>query len=302
MLTRDDLARFARRPAGGEAARNWDAYVGELVERGAELCDEAGIDEALELQHFFAQIAHESGGFTILWENMSYRAERIVEIFGNGRHSAGVSQAEAETLAGKPYDLAERVYGIGNPRKARELGNREPGDGFRYRGYGPMQITGRKDHERLLNGEVTPYAALRAAFREWTEKNCNDAARRDDIKTITKRINGGFNGLEDRRRWLAKAKKVWPVFPGASDAPPKSMLTSTTARTAEALATGGTFNTASEVSVAVAKVAERGEGFSLSAFLMALASSPSFWIGVFTIAGAAYIWLERRRKLVQFGI
>lgn len=218
MLTRDDLQKFAPRPLSGERAANWDVYIKALEEHAGTLCAEFGIDTALELQHFMAQIAHESGGFTILWEDMRYSAPRIMEIFGVGRHSARITASEARDLAGHPKELAERVYGLGNPRKAQELGNREACDGYRYRGFGPMQITGRADHEKYLNGDSSPYAALRGAFAEWDAKNCNELAARDDIKSITKRINGGYNGFESRKKYLAKAKSIWPLFPG-SDGP-----------------------------------------------------------------------------------
>jgi putative chitinase len=67
---------------------------------------------------------------------MNYSAPRLLEIFGVNRHSAAVTAFEAEKLARKPEAIAERVYGLGNPRKARELGNTQPGDGFRFRGNG----------------------------------------------------------------------------------------------------------------------------------------------------------------------
>ncbi len=302
-ITRQDLARFAPRPSGAVRAATWDAYADAIVADLPALADEFGLDEALELQHFMAQIGHESGGFTILWESMHYTAPRICAIFGVGRHSAGVTQDEAARLAGNDEALAERVYGLGNPKKARELGNREPGDGYRYRGFGPMQITGRRDHERLLGGEATVGAALRAALREWDEKRCNELARADDLKTITRRINGGYNGLADRKAMLARAKRVWPRLPGDDKpAPITSMAESTTGNTAIGLGTGGGIGVATEVSGAIAKAAATGEPLTIGALLLALAQSPTFWIGVFTVAGAAYIWLERRRKLVKWGI
>ena len=301
IFTRDKLAKFAPRPREAAKAQIWDGYADALCEHGDALCAEFGIDEALELQHFMARVGHECDGFMLIWENMHYRAERIMEVFGEGRHSAGVSSSEARYLAGNDQALAERVYGLGNPRKARELGNREPGDGYRYRGFGPMQTTGRADHEKYLGGDTSYRAALRAAFAEWDKKDCNEPARRDDAKTICKRINGGYNGLDDQRVRLTRAKRVWPVMPTDPVQPPETMLASTTGNTAIALGTGGTVSTATEVSTAMAKVAAGGS-FSLSSFLMALASSPTFWVGVFTVAGAAYVWLERRRKLVNHGI
>ncbi|MFL9829061.1 hypothetical protein ABTU92_30075, partial [Rhodoplanes sp. SY1] len=88
---------------------------------------EHGIDDPLVVAHLMAQISHENGAGTIVREDMRYRAPRIMEIFGVGRHSAKVNEAEAARLAGRPAELAERVYGLGNPKKARELGNTEPG-------------------------------------------------------------------------------------------------------------------------------------------------------------------------------
>lgn len=306
MLTRADLQRFAPRPQGAKAIV-WDGYVDALVEHGAELLAAHGIDEPLELQHFMAQIGHECGGFTILWESGAYSVGQLLAIFGAGRHSAAVTREEAERLCalnGEERDRAifERVYGLGNPRKARELGNRDPGDGWRYRGFGPMQITGRRDHERLLGGEHTPLAALRAALKEWDEKRCNELARADDIKSITKRINGGYNGLADRRARLEKARRVWPVLAADGRRPVTSMMESTTARAAEVTGAGGTVTTATEVSTAVAKASQADGGLTLSGFLVALASSPTFWLGVITVAAAAYIWLERRRKIIVHGV
>jgi putative chitinase len=176
-----------------------------------------GIDRPLRVAHFLAQVLHETGGLTVQEENMSYRAERIVEVFGPGRHSASVGLDEARGLARNPPALAERVYGLGNPRKARELGNSAPGDGFRYRGRGVLQTTGRANYRRLgqragVGFEASPELvvsaqhALSPALLEWAEGNLNAAADRNDIAAITRRINGGFNGFADRKAWL---DRVW---------------------------------------------------------------------------------------------
>lgn len=218
-ITREQLADLASRPQGsGSKARAWDDYVEAIVAHAPELCDEYDIDTRLEWCHFVAQIAHESGGFTILWESGAYSEAQIMRIFGVGKHSAKVTQAEAREIAALPVDertkvLFERVYGLGNPRKARELGNTEPGDGWRYRGFGLIQVTGKADHERYLEGDHSPFGALRAAFREWHRKGCNKHAARDDIERVTRLINGGQNGLADRKRYLALAKRVWRHLP-----------------------------------------------------------------------------------------
>jgi putative chitinase len=178
-----------------------------------------GITKPLRVAHFLAQVLHETGGLTILEENLSYRAERIVEVFGSGRHSAAVGLAEARTLARNPEALAERVYGLGNPRKARELGNTELGDGFRYRGRGVLQTTGRGSYKRLgtragvgfeANPELVASAqhALSPALLEWSEGGLNLAADRNDIAAITRAINGGFNGFADRKQWF---ERLWPL-------------------------------------------------------------------------------------------
>lgn len=188
-------------------------------ERGDVLLAAHGITTPLRLAHFLAQVLHESGGLCIDWESGAYSAKRLLEVFGVGRHSARVTPAEARQLERKPAAIFERVYGLGNPRKARELGNTEPGDGYKYRGGGILQTTGRANYRRMgqkvgVDFEAHPEwvltaeHALKPALAEWTEGGLNAAADRDDIRAITKKINGGYNGLDDRRRWLAKAKRA----------------------------------------------------------------------------------------------
>lgn len=197
------------------------AYV-SAFESGDPVLAEYGVTTALRLAHFLAQVLHESGGLTIERESGSYTAKRITEIFGVGRHSAAVTQAEAKKLAGDGPALFERVYGLGNPRKAKELGNTQKGDGWAYRGNGLMQTTGRGAHLRLgqklglgdlferdpAQVTVAKYALL-PALAEWKESGCNALADKNDIVAITKRINGGTNGLTDRKAWFAK---VYPLL------------------------------------------------------------------------------------------
>lgn len=178
-----------------------------------------GIDTPLRLSHFLAQVFHETGGLVLERESGAYSAARLVEIFGVGHHSAGITAAEAAKLAYDGPAIFERVYGLGNPRKAKELGNTQPGDGFRYRGAGIMQTTGRANYRRMgqkcgVDFEARPELvlsaahALKPAIAEWTEGKLNDAADNDDIKAITRRINGGYNGLDDRAAWLRKIKPL----------------------------------------------------------------------------------------------
>jgi putative chitinase len=190
----------------------------ESIDKSAALLDQHGINTPLRVAHFFAQALLETGGFTIRRESMNYSAPRLMEIFGVNRHSAAITEDEATTLAHDEKAIAERVYGLGNPAKAKELGNSEAGDGFLYRGNGVLQMTGRGAHRKIgtacgvdfeNNPDLATAAehALKPAVEEWTQSGLNDFADKDDIRTITLRINGGFNGFADRQAWLSKLKK-----------------------------------------------------------------------------------------------
>src|SRR5262245_35500792 len=160
-----------------------DNYL-EAIRQGSPLFEQHGITTPLRMAHFLAQALHETGGFAVLREDMNYSAQRLVEIFGVNRHSAAVTASEAARLAGHAEAIAERVYGLGNPRKAQELGNMRPGDGFHYRGNGVLQLTGRAAHRRMGTAcgvdfednpdlATAPEHALKPALHEWTQNNLN---------------------------------------------------------------------------------------------------------------------------------
>lgn len=203
------------------APRARPAYV-RAFKDGDALLVEYGVTTPLRLAHFLAQVMHETDGLTIERESGAYSASRIMEIFGVGKHSAAVTAAEAKRLAKNGPALFERVYGLGNPKMADELGNTQPGDGWRFRGNGIMQTTGRGNHRRMGEKcglgdlfERDPDAvtsaeyALLPALAEWRESSCNGLADKNDIASITKRINGGYNGAADRKAWFAK---VYPLL------------------------------------------------------------------------------------------
>jgi putative chitinase len=179
-----------------------------------------GITTPLRIAHFLAQMMHETGGGTVLYESLYYTtSDRLLAIFGVGNHSAAIRPEEVDGLLRNERALAERVYGLGNPSKAQELGNTRPGDGYRYRGSGMLQTTGGANFQRMgakagvdfYNHPgliVSPEHALKPALYEWGEGNLNAAADANDIRKITRRINGGFNGLDDRRAWF---DKIWPL-------------------------------------------------------------------------------------------
>lgn len=197
-------------------------YLAALDHSGT-LLDRYEITTPLRLAHFLAQVLHESAGLTALRESGTYSAARIQQIFGVGKHSAAVTATEATRLAGDGPALFERVYGRGNPKKAAELGNTERGDAWRYRGGGLMQITGGNLY-RLYGFAAYPETitsadrCLEPALKIWKAKGCNALADRNDIREITKRINGGYNGYADRVDWF---NKLWPMV-RPSDGPAES--------------------------------------------------------------------------------
>ncbi|HUR79420.1 MAG TPA: lytic enzyme [Thermoanaerobaculia bacterium] len=166
-------------------------------------------DKALRLAHFMAQILHESGGLCIIEENLSYSAKRMMQIWPKRFPTIEI----AKPYAKNPKALANRVYG-------GRMGNSGPDDGWLYIGRGLLQITGKESYQRYgtrlgcnLVGAPKlasdPQWSLSIAAEEWTDKGCNELADQDDITTITKRINGGLIGFEERKKWLVKTKKVW---------------------------------------------------------------------------------------------
>jgi len=228
-ITRDDLARMFPRPKkSGAPARNWDAYVATLVStEAAALFNRYGVTDAHpRVRNFLAQCSPETGGLTVVRESGAYTAAGILNTFGAGRHSAAITPAEAKRLAGNGPALFERAYGKGNPRKANELGNTQPGDGWKFRGSWFLQTTGREKHETCAKKIgctvdellASPLLGLHAALIEWDEKGCNAYADRDDCVSIRKLINAGslkvktdrLNGLPEARSALADAKRIWP--------------------------------------------------------------------------------------------
>ena len=154
---------------------------------------------------FFATVAVESGNMQLLRENLNYSKRQIENIFGVGKHSAGVTSADAALLANDPALLAERVYGLGNPYKAKELGNTVIGDGFKYRGLGPFQHTGKLKIQALMKRIsadqpeelLHPHYLFMGAIDYWLTNGLNNAADMNDTRAVRKKVNGGYNGYSE---------------------------------------------------------------------------------------------------------
>ena len=157
---------------------------------------------------FIGQCAYESNNFKTLEENLNYRPETLIKIWP----SRFPDLATADKYAHNPQLLANKVY-------AGRLGNNQENDGYAFRGRGLVQLTGREAYANCGSGMgvdlirhpdwlVDPkYAALSAAWF-WNKKGLNALADAKDYDTMTKRINGGLLGLDDRKAKIAKALDV----------------------------------------------------------------------------------------------
>ena len=159
---------------------------------------------------FIAQCAHESNDFTIIQENLNYSAKRLMEVWPKRFPNATV----ANKYSRNPIKLANYVY-------ANRLGNgpEESGDGWKYSGKGVIQLTGKSnyiDFGKTINKSLedipefllTPEGAMLSAFYFWNKNNLNLKADKKDIIGMTKIINGGTHGLDDRIRKFLKNIKI----------------------------------------------------------------------------------------------
>lgn len=173
------------------------------------------INTPLRLCHFLAQVIHESGHLKYKRENLNYSASALRKVFGKYFRT----DAEAEVYARKPEMIANRVYAnrMGN-------GNEASGDGSFYMGRGLIMLTGKcnyKDCAKYIKVDLVNYPNLICDYPEinikvacwfWNKNKLNTFADEDDILTITKKINGGFLGIEDRKINLKKAKEVINIY------------------------------------------------------------------------------------------
>lgn len=166
------------------------------------------INSPLRLAHFLAQCAHESNGFRSATENLNYSGERLKQVFPKYFNQDLITQYER-----KPEAIANRVY-------ANRMGNGSElsGDGWRYRGRGYIQLTGKDNYGKfdlivpdnvVANPDMvaTKYPLLSAAWF-WDSRKLNEIADKgsteNEVAAITKKVNGGMNGIADRVEWFNK--------------------------------------------------------------------------------------------------
>ena len=179
-----------------------------LANRYKALLERAEVNTPLRLAHFFAQIDHESG-LKPISENLNYSAKGLRLVFSKYFKT----DLEAKKYERKPREIANKVY-------ANRMGNGDElsGDGWRYRGRGFIQLTGKDNYRAFSDYTNKPdYLtdpdmllnepdAMVCALWFWSKNKLNTYADKDDIYTITRRINGGLNGIEHRKELLKKYK------------------------------------------------------------------------------------------------
>ena len=188
----------------GVATTDAEQYIGQFE----EVLPKYGIaDSRQRLAHFFAQILHESGCLRFDMENLNYSADALLKVFPKYFRT----REEAEAYARQPQKIANRVYAsrMGN-------GNEGSGDGWKYRGRGLIQLTGKDNYKafaswlgdpRIVDDPdlVSSEYAVHSAVFFWDSRELNALADNDDVVALTKKINGGTNGLAHRRELLNKA-------------------------------------------------------------------------------------------------
>ena len=178
-----------------------------------QLLPDYGIDNERRIAAFVAQCAHESGEFTTIKENLNYRWETLRKIFPKYFPTDEL----AKQFAQKPEAIANKVY-------ANRMGNGDEasGDGYRYSGRGLIQLTGKDNYFWFAESigisaeEASEYmgtfeGAAQSACWFWETNNLNKWADQGDIETLTRKINGGTIGIEDRKKHYAHALHVLGV-------------------------------------------------------------------------------------------
>lgn len=191
----------------------------KLFEAMDELFPKYSVDTPERIAGFLAQCGHESGGFRFVEENLNYSAKALDSVFGKYFKNG---ERDAKEYARKPEKIANVVYGnrMGN-------GDEDSGDGWQFKGRGYIQLTGRNNYtsfaesvdmdlDECIDYLKTPKGALESALWFWDTNKLNKYCDKHDVKGMTKRVNGGYNGLEDREE---KWEKVLDLLGGASAEP-----------------------------------------------------------------------------------
>ncbi|OCX15402.1 hypothetical protein BBI09_16675 [Stutzerimonas xanthomarina] len=232
---KESTGNWIRQKADAVASAFGGGSKGRKAALQAEMLN-AGITDPREQAMFMAQMDHESDGFTASEESFRYRSvDRLMAVSGTARKK-GTAAVEAAMAQG-PEAVAELMYG-------GRLGNTDKGDGYKFRGRGAIQLTGKDNYaaaskdlgiDLLSNPDMAadPAVAAKVATWYWKKNKLGEAARAGDVTGVTKKINGGTNGLADRQQkyqaYLATAntgkmaiENGVPVSRSVSPQPPAS--------------------------------------------------------------------------------
>jgi putative chitinase len=208
MLTLKQFKEFAPHT---KYAENWhDALFGKQTELGGHsLLEDYDINTPKRIAYFMAQCHHESGGFVFVTENLNYKASGLLKVFPKY-----FDMDTAQKYEKQPQKIANRVY-------ANRMGNGDEasGEGFKYAGKGIIQLTGKDNYTRFAQSleisveDAAEYmktfeGAAQSACWFWETNNLNKFADAGDLKTMTRVINGGYKGMEDRELQFARISKL----------------------------------------------------------------------------------------------
>lgn len=236
MLT---LEQFQKMIPTNKSAKEWFDIAQELFPK-------YGLTTVNRIAGFMAQAGHESGDFKTLQENLNYSETNLLKTFGRY-----FTKETAKQFARKPELIANRVYDDAN--RTNKLGNTQPGDGWRFRGRGLIQLTGRWNYDKFGNTigmtaeqaaayMETKKGAMESALWFWKNHNLNRFADADDIKGMSQVVNGGDNGMSDRVARYSRNKTALAAFtaPSAPVNPPitDAVTTPTPPSTARSLQRG----------------------------------------------------------------
>jgi putative chitinase len=196
-----------------------DPVYQQAFTTGQSVLDQFGISNSpLRVAYFMAQITHETQGLSRLQENLHYSAQALRDKFAKYFPPGGPN--DPATCANNPQLIANIIYA-----RAKE-GNTAPGDGYRYRGRGLLQLTFKNNYQevtRILrktdqqapdftvdpDAVMSPDWCLKVAAAKYAAYGCNELADQDNCDAVSIKINGGTIGLPERKAMTDRAKQIW---------------------------------------------------------------------------------------------
>lgn len=221
MITLEQFSAMIKRNKNAE----------EWYEAAVPLFEEYEINTPNRIAGFMAQCAHESADFTRLEENLNYSEKALNSVFGR---YFGKGKRDAADYARNPEKIANYVYQDEFRTKRGAMGNVNDGDGWLFRGRGIKQLTGRNNYtafgktvgmsaEEAAEYVATPKGAIESACWFWKKNKLEKWADKGDNVGLTKKINGGTIGLDDRnRRWEEALAILGGEIPASKPAPTKA--------------------------------------------------------------------------------